>query len=432
MLLLARAREKFLHQTTNHFGLKYLLVLCIYLGGIFSRGTHNTDDFVKWISEFIHGNFYSLYHVIPHQGVLSSDSLMVPYPPFSLYLLGTIGKLLSIIFGATPTVMLVSSNFTSVIFTFSTGALLFYWSRQWKSFPAVLYLLTPAVFLISPILGYQDSIMSFFILAALLSAEKEKYFLAGLLASFAVLAKQLAVMPVFGLGLLIVFSLNWKAIDRVLLGFIIGFLVILSPFILTGTLPAYFRAQGLASIHTMMSAQNPNVPWLISLFVRIREYGALDLRSYSALPLRIADTQLRQILYLSFGIMTVVVILLWLIFWSRRLGVRNISALYIAAVAISSYNLLSFGVHENHFFMAIPVLFAIAATKGNLRIYAFASGALALNLLATGGLGRSINFVSPLTQTSGVLYTLNSVASLALYLWATYDLLRIAPTLRSS
>jgi Gpi18-like mannosyltransferase len=422
--------KNWLLSITNQTQVKFIVIPTTYLLCIFSKGTHNTDDFVNWISGFIHGDFFNLYHVIPHQGVLASDSLMVPYPPFSLYLLGISGKVLTLLFGDTKTVILVASNLTSVLFTFLTAVVLHYWGRSRKGFSATFYLLTPAVFLLSPILGYQDSIMSFFILATLISAEQQKYFITGLLAACAVFSKQLAVMPIFGLALLIFFSLNWRAIYKSALGFLLGFLAILSPFIFTGTLPAYFRAQGLASVHTMMSAQNPNIPWLFSLIARTKEYGFSDSRSYSSLPLRITDDNLRQFLYLSFGAITVIAILAWVLFWVRRVGVQNISAIYAGAIAISAYNLLSFGVHENHFFMALPLLFAISTTAQNKQTYFFAGGALTLNLLGTGGLGRSIGYVSPLTQISGVLYTLISAVSLTLYVLAMWQLMRTPPALR--
>ena len=407
----------------------------VFFVGIFyllltiSKGTHNMNYFEEWVAGFIRGDFFTLYHVVPNQGILETDNLTVPYPPFSLYMLGAVAKILIFFGGEFSSVFLVASNLTSVVFTFLTAGLLWYWGRTRGGLRPLFYLITPAVFLISPILGYQDSIMSFFIVASLITAENQRYFATGLLASFAVFSKQLAVMPMFGLGLLVLFSLNWKAIYRAVSGFALGFLVILSPFIFTGTLTAYFRAQGLASVHTMMSAQNPNIPWVVGLFSRIGEYGFNDSRSYSALPLRIADDNLRQVLYLSFGAITVAAILAWLLFWTKRVGARNISPIYTGAVAISAYNLLSFGVHENHFFMAIPVLFALAVTQQTRRIYLLASGGLALNLLATCGLGRSVAAISPITQISGELYTATSMVSLALYVWAMLSLVRIKPIL---
>jgi len=405
-----------------------VLIGFIYVFLIGSKGTQNTFYFEDWVEGFIKGNFYSLYHVVPHQGILETDNLTVPYPPFSLYVLGLVAKILILFGGEFPSVFLVASNLTSVIFTFLTALLLAFWGRDKSISRPIIYLLTPAVFLISPILGYQDTIMSFFILAALLLAEKEKYLLAGIAASLAVFSKQLAVMPMFGLGLLILFSTNWRTIMRALVGFFSASAAILSPFLITGTLTAYFQAQALASVHTMMSAQNPNVPWLLSLISRIRTQGIFNSNSYSALPYHIDNQIWRQRIYLLFGALTIMIIMIYLLYWSRKIGRNNISPLYVGAVAISAYNLFSFGVHENHVFMLIPILFALTLTKISKKIYLTVSAALTINLLATGGLGMSVAKFPLLTSANGVAYSGLGALCLFAYTWASYKLFRINPT----
>ena len=407
--------------------IKFFLIPLLYILCIFSKGTHNTDDFTNWISGFIDGNFFSLYHVIPHKGILPSDSLMVPYPPFSLYILGIVGKILTLALGNSHTVLLVASNLTSVIFTFLTAALVSSFTKSGEARPAIYYVLNPAVFLVSPVLGYQDSIMSFFILASLILAEKKNYLSAGLCASLAVFAKQLAVMPMFGAAVLIILTFNWRIILRVFSGFLLGSIAVLSPFLVTGTISAYFRAQGLASVHTMMSAQNPNFPWLLSLIVRFFKFGLIDSKTYSALPYRIENDGTRQFLYIFFGALSILVVLFWLLHWIKELGIGNISFFYVGAISISAYNLFSFGVHENHFFMAIPILFVLARSPNSRKIYLWASGALFLNLLATGGLGRSITFIEPLTQASGILYALTSALCFSMYVLAMWNLARQNP-----
>jgi hypothetical protein len=177
----------------------------------------------------------------------------------------------------------------------------------------------------------------------------------------------------------------------------------------------------------MMSAQNPNIPWLLSLIARAIEFGTLDSRTYSALPYRIENDGLRQILYLSFGALAVFVVLLWLLYWSKKVGVSKISFYYVGAISISAYNVFSFGVHENHFFMAIPILFLLATNHESRSIYLWASSALALNLLATGGLGRSVSLIKPMTQVSGTLYAATSGISLCLYLLSTWKLAQQTP-----
>ena len=399
----------------------------IYLLFVGSKGTQNTIYFEEWIKGFVQGNFFSLYHVIPHQGVLETDSLTVPYPPFSLYILGIVAKILIFFGGEFSSVFLIASNLTSIIFTLLTALLLAFWGRDRGHMAAVLYLLTPAVFLISPILGYQDTIMSFFILAALIAAEKKKYLIVGIAASLAVFTKQLAVMPMFGLGILILFTTPWRSITKAIFGFSVSTLAILAPFITTGTLVAYFQAQGLASVHTMMSAQNPNFPWLISVISRINSFGIFNEKSYSALPYQIDNQMWRQRIYLLFAALTIAVILIYFAHWSNKIGRKNVCPLYMGAIAISAYNLFGFGVHENHVFMSIPVLFALANSRINKKIYVAASMALGLNLLATGGLGRSFSNFPLLAIENSFAYSSVGALCLAAYGWAFYELFRSNP-----
>ena len=399
----------------------------VYLLFVGSKGTHNTIYFEQWIEGFVQGDFFALYHVIPYQGILETDSLTVPYPPHSLYILGAIAKILILFWGEFSSVYLVASNLTSIIFTMLTALLLTFWERDRGNLSAVLYLLTPTVFLIAPILGYQDTIMSFFVLAALVAAEKERFLIAGIAAALAVFSKQLAVMPMFGLGILILFTTPWRTIAKALLGFATATLAILAPFIATGTLAAYFQAQALASVHTMMSAQNPNLPWLISVIYRINSFGLFNEKSYSALPYQIDNQVWRQKIYLSFAVFTILVILLYFAHWSRRIGRKNLSPLYVGAISISAYNLFSFGVHENHVFMLIPVLFALTNSGGTKKIYIAASTALGLNLIATGGLGRSISDFPLLAIENSFAYSSVGMLCLVAYVWVFYELWRSNP-----
>ncbi len=408
---------------------KYFLVPLGYIALVTSWGTHNSDNFARWVSDFLNGDFFAQYHTVPYEGVLETDSLMVPYPPLSLYILGSIAKIVTLFLGVSSGNLLIAINLASVIFTFLTVAVLVFWGKSNVIMSPILYLLTPVVVLVAPVLGYQDSIMSFFVLAALVAAEKKSWTLSAAMAAMAIFTKQLAVMPIFGLGLMVILTLQWRIILRFTMTFIVISATILSPFILTGTLPAYFRSQGLASVHTMMSAQNPNVPWLIAQISRIIDNGLFNSESYSTLPLRIMNDTLRQLLYLSFGAFSVLFILAWVFYWFKVRQTTQISPLFTGAIAISSYNLFSFGVHENHAFMLMPILFALVGEGRKRRIYIMASTALAINLVATMGLGRSVPSFPIVVYESGVLYALISTICLTLYSLALWELWRIKPIL---
>jgi hypothetical protein len=408
---------------------KYFLVLLGYLALVSSRGTHNSDNFVTWVSEFLEGDFYSQYHTVPNEGVLESDSLMVPYPPLSLYILGAVAKFVTLFAGNSSGDLLIAINLASITFTFMTAALLAFWGRSHLIMSPMLYLLTPVVLLMAPVLGYQDSVMSFFVLAAFVAAEKKTWTISAAMAAMAILTKQLAVMPIFGLGLIVLLTLQWRVILRFTATFLFVSATILSPFILTGTLPAYFRAQGLASVHTMMSAQNPNVPWLIAQISRIVDHGLLNANSYSTSPLRIVNDNLRQVLYLSFGAFSAMFILAWFFYWFKVRQTSQISPLFAGAIAIGSYNLFSFGVHENHVFMLVPILFALVGKGASRRIYMLVTTALAINLVATMGLGRSVSWVPIVVYENGFLYSLISMICLVLYSLAMWELWRTKPIL---
>ena len=404
----------------------------IYLLFIFSNGTQNTYYFQKWIAGLVQGDFFALYHVIPHVGSMTTENLTVPYPPFSLYTMGIVAKILIFFGGQYQSVFLIASNLTSVIFTFLTTTVLAFWIKGQGNSNVFYYMVTPAVFIVSPLLGYQDSIMSFFILGALLAYEKEMYLMTGIAASMAIFSKQLAVMPMFGLGILILLSLNRRMITKTAIGFVSTSTLILYPFISTGTLAGYFHAQGLASVHTMMSAQNPNFPWLISVIKRITTHGLFSVQSYSSSPYQIENRNLRQIIYLTFAMLTILIIINYVFIWTRKLGALKISSLYVGAVSISAYNLFSFGVHENHVFMLLPVLFAIIDSQQSKLIYIVVSSALGLNLLSTGGLGMSFSTFPILAQHSGFAYSLVGGTCFVAYGWAFFAILRQNPGKKSN
>ena len=156
-----------------------LIAAVFYLRNIFSKGTHNSDYYVTWIEQFTNGGFFLLYHVNIGEDNADFEGLTVPYPPFSLYILGLVAKIISPISALGSQRYLVASNLTSIIFIFLTYFLLLKWRDNSNIKSPVLFLITPSIILISPILGYQDPMVGFFILAAFVSIENRKMGLAG-------------------------------------------------------------------------------------------------------------------------------------------------------------------------------------------------------------------------------------------------------------
>ncbi len=418
---MTNTKELFASQKSKTFILA--LIVTAYVAQMASEGTHNMSYYVLWTKSIVEGNLLEIYHATPESLIQNSNSLTVPYTPLSQYLTSAMSWMVLKFLPDERASFVISVNLTCVLFTFLT-AFCFYRTRKKLEIKSPLFFLaTPAVILISPILGYEDSIMSFFLVATLISVNNQKYFVGGLLAGCAVLSKQLTLMPIVAIFLLMVNSKKLIPVFRFLSGAAVSALVILSPFILSGGILLYFRAQGLTSVHTMLSAQAANFPWLGSLIYRISELGFIDGIIKGGNGLRVSNDEFRQIGYLGSGILTILVFVTWAIYWGRKVGAQNIDLTFGAAIMIFSYHLFNFGVHENHIYMIIPTLFLLSNRFEVWKIYKLASTALAVSLLSAYGFGEQSRIFNGFSSGNPELFTSALGVSLILYLLAFSQLL---------
>jgi Gpi18-like mannosyltransferase len=271
-----------------------IIALSVYIIQIRSFGTHNMSYYILWARSIVEGGLIEIYHANPASLIKSEESLTVPYTPLSQYLIAGVSWLFLRVLNDSDGTYIISVNVTCVLFTFLT-ALLYY--KNQKIAPVrspIIYLVTPAVLLSSPILGYEDSIMAFFIVAALIFFKREKFLLAGVLSGCAIFSKQLAIMPIVAIFLLLLLTKRYTPLMRAAAGAIFSSALILAPFIISGNLIYYFKAQGLASVHTMASAQGANFPWLGSLIYRVATLGTSEGFVAGGNGLRIPNDSMRQ------------------------------------------------------------------------------------------------------------------------------------------
>ena len=405
----------------------FILVIVFYISQLRSEGTHNMSYYVLWARSIVEGHLLEIYHATSGTLFQSSDSLTVPYTPLSQYLIAGSSWLLLHVLGNSRETYLLAVNSTCTLFTFFT-ALLFFRNRRILNIRQPLaYLLTPAVFLISPLLGYEDSIMSFFLVATLISLKKNRYLLGGLLAGCAVLSKQLALMPIFAIFLLLVCSKKIKPFIEFLAGAIFSSFVILTPFIFTGNIMWYFKAQSLTSVHTMASAQAANFPWLVSLIYRISTLGLIDGLGVGGNGLRISSDTLRQASYLSSGLVTVLVFLSWAIYWGKKGGMQNLDLSFSAMIMIFSYHLFNFGVHENHIFMLLPVVYLISGYLEIWNIYKMVALALTTVLISAYGVGSASHEAIGIATTHPGIFSVIMGICFLLYVVAFIKALKVNP-----
>jgi hypothetical protein len=325
----------------------------------------------------------SVYHADNSNIPGGKEDLTVPYPPASLYILGAVCRLLLFFLKDVDATYVLGINIVGILFTFATALLLNKFQSEFDLKKGYRYLYFPAVILVSPILGYQDTIFSFFVLLTVFYISKSKYFLAGIFTALSIWSKQLALMPIAGLLIVFFFQTPKLMVLRFVLAFSGMSALVLSPFILTRHFISYLESQALTSVHTMLSAQASNYPWLISFAIRMFTEDQTRLLNLNGNGLRIEREALRQICYVGSGVVTISIFIAWLIIWSKRIQFRNIDPGFAAALLAATYNLFNFGVHENHVYMLLPLLYALSRDERMKWAFYLASTSLALQLFAT-------------------------------------------------
>jgi hypothetical protein len=274
--------------------------------------------------------------------------------------------------------------------------------------------------------------MSAALLVAVICFEKEKYLTAGLLSSIAIFSKQLAVMPIFAIIVCYIISRKYKSIMHFTVGFSASSILILSPFILTGNLVGYLHSQSQASVHTMFSANYPNFPWLVGVFYKILQSGFHTDFSALTSPTTIQQNSMREAAYLGFSCVSLLIILIWAAKWKSWDVENEISPAFSATTGIFAYSYMSFGVHENHVYMILPLLLLISCHMNSIKIYALVSMLICINWLFLFGLGNSFPILIGINTTFPQLYFYFSIIFFILNTYAFKLFFKIPPRLMTS
>ena len=396
---------------------RYLIIAAgigIYMIALKSSGTHNMDYYILWTSSFIHGKLFDLYHVSEATKAITSTNFTVPYTPFSLYIIGLFTKILFIFVQENSLNYIIAINLTCTLFTIGTFFLLRKLAITHKIISPYFYLFSPTVILATPILGYQDSIMTFFILLTIFFVERQRIILSGIFGSLAIMSKQLALMPILAVVIILFLRINHKKKGVFSLAFFLTTTTVLSPFIISGHAIEYFRAQALTSIHTMLSAGAANFPWLFSICVRIVRNG-LSAGMINGGSLFVLEPQiLRQIVYISLGIFCFSLFILWI---KRELSSKiELNYFKAACVMLLSYYLFSAEVHENHIFSILTLSFMLTNSRKQIVIYGLLSAATFANLLINYGFGRSLGNLGQIANSNHLIYQFIIILCFIIYL----------------
>jgi hypothetical protein len=297
-------------------------------------------------------------------------------------------------------------------------------------YAALAYWLNPAALFNASVLGYLDPLFGFPLLASLVAASAGSAIAAGVLFALAVLTKAQAVIlaPVVVLALWNVagkgrLSGALRPLGLGAAGAMVTGAVLVSPVVMAGAWPNMMQALGSLGRHDMLSGQAANLWWIVTYVMRaiyaVPEMGLVDaFLSPVARPLGI--TTIVQLGYPNPRPAATVVTLAamaWGLWMGRKVRALPRIALLGAWVAYA-YFMLSVQVHENHFFMVVPLLaLAAAALPEWRRLFWVLSGSFALNLNLFYGLGDRIGFAVPRTITGIDATVWLSLVNVLVFVW---------------
>ena len=284
-------------------------------------------------------------------------------------------------------------------------AVLLTWGRRTfgaaAEWAAVMFWINPGVWLTGSVLGYLDAQMAVPATLALLAAATGRPRLAGALGAIAVLTKPQAIFILPVLGMLVLFRFG-RAQQRAAAGALGGAsavaLVCVLPFVAAGTWPSMFRAFQRFAEHDLVSGTATNlwwaVTWAAGSFARLSELGWAGALSRPATMVRISTAVAAGVPNPRIvGTVTTATALAWAVrvMWRSRSVLTAERGALLAAWCVLAYFMLSGQVHENHAYLALPLLgFAAGAMPALRPLYWLISAAYSLNLYLFYGLGQTL------------------------------------------
>jgi hypothetical protein len=426
------------------FATLMLLGLCIRVAALPLPGTGDVMVFKIWAHAGATAPVAGMYGVggtPPERRLLDFDGRQatVDYPPAALYELALAGLAYGTVFPGFPDTAALTAavKLLPVAAELGLACLLVLAVRRLSSVrPEAARLaglacwLNPATLLTSAVLGYLDPTFALPAVAALVAASAQRAVLAGGLLAVALLTKPQAVLiaPVVALALLgrrqpgrPLSTLRAPALAGA--AAVVTAAIAIAPVVAAGAWRNFLQAMSSLSRHDMLSGQAANVWWLVTWVMRAA-YDVADVGvTHAFLSPVLRPLAISTVVELGYpnprlGAAAVVIAAVGWGFWKGR-HVRDLPRLaLLGAWVVYAYFMLAVQVHENHFFLMLPLLAIAAAVLDEWRRpFWILSVIFALNLYLFYGLGDQVGFAVPRTITGIDATVWLSLANLGVFGW---------------
>jgi hypothetical protein len=357
------------------------------------RGTDDMDVWKLWTHAGADSvsTMYGVGGNPPERAVLvwGHRSGTVEYPPATLFALAAVGRVYRAIDPYYTDGVWLTVAVKLSILAGDVGLCLALWAlmRRHGAEAArrgvLFYWLNPAVILDGAVLGYLDPWLGALTMLSLVAIDRGRFAAGGAALALTALTKLQIALVAPAVAILLVQRAArdwWKAALAAGGAAAVTAAILVLPFARIGALPNLIQGAGRAFHHDMLSAEYANVWWLVTWMLRGWETPVRILGISRAIAIGVPNPRLIGTV-LGGGMM------LWA-FWRARRGALPV-VLASGACAIHAYTVLSVQVHENHLYLALPLMAAAGAVLPRLRgPYALASAVCLLNLLLFQGLGK--------------------------------------------
>jgi hypothetical protein len=390
----------------GRYGALLLLGLLIRVACLPLPGTEDVNVWKTWSYGASAGvsTMYGVGGHPPERGLVvwGNRRTTVDYPPATLYGLGAIGRIYRIFDPSfTDSARLTAAIKLSLL---CADALICVslWTlvrRRYSDTIArsavLLYWLNPATLMDGGVLGYLDPWAGALVMAALAAADAPSPALCGAAIVLAAMTKAQAIFVAPIAAIVLLNRSDGRRARAALVASASGLaaaLVVLAPFARAGALPNVVR--GVASLlrHDMLSGTAANVWWIVTWLLRA-SYAVRDLGAWAAWTMTVRILGVSRVIALGYPnprpVATVLAgaVMIWAYWRAWRAAVPV--ALDAGALAVQAYFVLAVQVHENHLYLALPLMAAAAAARPRLDApFAAMSAVFALNLFLFYGIGR--------------------------------------------
>jgi hypothetical protein len=167
---------------------------------------------------------------------------------------------------------------------------------------------------------------------------------------------------------------------------------LLAPFARIGALANLRQGVGSLLRHDMLSADAANLWWIVTWLLRA-SYAVHDYGAWNSWTMTVPILGISRVVALGYPNPRVIApilagsVIVWA-FWHARRATPGVM-LGAAALAVHAYFVLAVQVHENHLYLALPLMAGAAAALPQLRApFALVSAVSLLNLILFEGIGR--------------------------------------------